>query len=35
MQIQLKNIQKYYGSVHANDDITLTIEPGQIRAKVP
>ncbi len=30
MQIQLKNIQKYYGSVHANDDITLTIEPGQI-----
>jgi general nucleoside transport system ATP-binding protein len=30
MQIQLKNIQKFYGSVHANDDITLTIEPGQI-----
>ncbi len=30
MQIQLKNIHKYFGSVHANDDITLTIEPGQI-----
>ncbi len=30
MHIQLKEIHKYFGSVHANDGITLTIEPGQI-----
>lgn len=30
MHIQLKEIHKYFGSVHANDGISLTIEPGQI-----
>jgi simple sugar transport system ATP-binding protein len=30
MHIQLKNIHKYFGSVHANNDVSLTIEPGQI-----
>jgi simple sugar transport system ATP-binding protein len=30
MLIQLKDIHKNFGSVHANDGITLTIEPGQI-----
>ena len=30
MQIQLKNIHKYFGSVHANNGISLSIEPGQI-----
>jgi ABC-type uncharacterized transport system ATPase subunit len=30
MHIQLKEIHKYFGSVHANNGITLTIEPGQI-----
>ena len=30
MHIQLKDIHKYFGSVHANDGISLTIEPGLI-----
>ncbi len=30
MHIQLKNIHKYFGSIHANNDVSLTIEPGQI-----
>jgi simple sugar transport system ATP-binding protein len=30
MYIQLKEIHKYFGNVHANDGITLNIEPGRI-----
>ncbi len=30
MYIELKNIHKHFGSVHANNDISLTIEPGLI-----
>ena len=30
MRLELKHIHKHFGSVHANDDITLTIESGTI-----
>lgn len=30
MHIQLKEIHKYFGSVHANDGISLNVEPGLI-----
>jgi general nucleoside transport system ATP-binding protein len=30
MKVELQNISKYYGSVCANDNITLTVEPGTI-----
>ena len=30
MKITLRNIDKSYGRVHALDDVTLDIEPGQI-----
>jgi len=30
MQIELRDIKKYFGSVRANDGIPLTIEPGAI-----
>jgi simple sugar transport system ATP-binding protein len=30
MLIELIEIHKFFGSVHANNGITLTIEPGQI-----
>ena len=30
MQIKLKNIHKHFGIIHANDGISLNIEPGQI-----
>ena len=28
--IRIENLKKYYGSVHALDDLTLTVEPGQV-----
>jgi len=30
MKVELQNISKYYGSACANDNITLTVEPGTI-----
>jgi general nucleoside transport system ATP-binding protein len=30
MRLEFKNIHKYFGLVHANDGITITIEPGTI-----
>ena len=30
MRLELKNIHKYFGSLHANDDISLTVESGAI-----
>ncbi len=30
MRLELKNIHKYFGSLHANDDISLTVESGTI-----
>lgn len=30
MKIGLRNVSKSYGRVHALDDVTLDIEPGQI-----
>ncbi|NTU75738.1 MAG: ATP-binding cassette domain-containing protein, partial [Anaerolineaceae bacterium] len=28
--IRIENLKKYYGPVHALDDLTLTVEPGQV-----
>lgn len=30
MRVELKNIHKYFGPVHANDGVTLTVEPGTL-----
>ncbi len=30
MRLELKNIQKYFGRVHANDNVSLTVESGTI-----
>jgi simple sugar transport system ATP-binding protein len=30
MKVELKNIHKHFGSIHANDGITLTVEPGTL-----
>lgn len=34
MRVELRDIRKYFGSVKANDGITLTLEPGRIYALV-
>jgi simple sugar transport system ATP-binding protein len=30
MKVELKNIHKHFGPIHANDGITLTVEPGTL-----
>jgi len=30
MKVELKDIQKYFGTIHANDGVTLSIEPGTL-----